>query len=142
MPKVYELTGSMGGIVEDAAELVFPNVQTCVAVVAVVGSRLVGAHVTIADRRRLSQVAEAVRRRGVPTEVYVVGPMFGAHNPLGPYNVNSFANFGGNLRVHDCAAGTGIDVRVRLNRGVTFEKKPHGAADATYQAIPLASFVG
>ena len=65
MPKVYELTGSMGGIVEDAAELVFPNVQTCVAVVAVVGSRLVGAHVTIADRRRLSQVAEAVRRRGV-----------------------------------------------------------------------------
>jgi hypothetical protein len=120
----YELTGSMTGIGTDT-ELVFPNVQTCVAVVAVVGQQLVGAHVTLADRSRLAKVAEKVKEKGMPSDLYAVGPILS-----GNYNVSSFANFGGTP--HICDTPGFIDVRARLVNGtVLFERRPAGSGGWT-----------
>jgi len=115
----YELTGSISNLVSDL-EIIFPNVLTCVAVVGYVRGALVGAHVTLADRTRLSQVASVMRSRyGTPSQLYVVGP-------IGSYNVSSFANFGAPVRVSDMPGG--IDVRATLNQGlVEFAKRPAGA---------------
>ena len=63
---VTEIRGSMRNIEVDT-ELIFPNVQTCLAVVALCGTQLVGAHVTLGDRGRLAAVAaELTRRFGAP----------------------------------------------------------------------------
>jgi hypothetical protein len=133
MPKnVYELTGliSRNVVVDD--ELVFPNVQTCIAVVAVIGGQLVGAHVTLGDRGRLSEVADEIQKRGTPTDVYVVGPI------LPTYNVNSFANFGG--QIHICDTQGFIDVRaVRTGGGVDFYSRDTGSA--TWMPIHHSSFL-
>ncbi|MBI1177753.1 hypothetical protein GC207_09980 [bacterium] len=134
MKEVKELTGSMRGVETDT-ELVFPNIQTCVAVVAVVGPTLVGAHITLADRGRLSAVAELIKKQGPVADLYVVGPI------LGPYNVSSFANFGG--RPHLCATPPGppwIDVRAKLiPGGVQFERRNTGTT--AWSAIPDDQFV-
>ncbi len=127
---VYEITGSMRNVEEDD-ELIFPNVQTCVAVVAVVGGRLVGAHVTLADRARLSKVAEEVRKRGIPSDLYVVGPV-----TSGSYNLSSFANFGGSP--HICDTPGFIDVRARIAGGaVSFERR---SGNGPWTAIHASEF--
>ncbi|WP_437509572.1 hypothetical protein [Sorangium sp. So ce1099] len=127
---VYELMGSMRNIAVDD-ELIFPNVQTCIALVAVAGGQMVGVHVTIADIERMSQVAEAVKRQGTVTDIYVVGPI----TPM--YNVSSFANLGGTLHVHDTPGF--IDVRARMvGSTVTFEKR--STAGHAWQEIPITSF--
>ncbi|WP_437624150.1 hypothetical protein [Sorangium sp. So ce1151] len=127
---VYELMGSMRNIAIDD-ELIFPNVQTCIALVAVAGGQMVGVHVTIADIERMSQVAEAVKRQGAVTDIYVVGPI----SPM--YNISSFTNFGGTLHVYDTPGF--IDVRARMiGSVVTFEQRPTGGH--AWQAIPITSF--
>jgi hypothetical protein len=132
---VYELTGSMRHI-EVGDDLVFPNVQTCIAVVAVVGGQMVGAHVTVADQGRMSKVAEEVQRRGTVTDLYVVGPISGTPG-FDPYNVNSFANFGGTVHIYDTPGF--IDVRAQMaGGGITFSKRPTGGH--AWETIPLASF--
>jgi hypothetical protein len=135
MANVFELTGTISrNIVADANELVFPNVQTCVALVAVIGNTMVGAHMTLADIGRVSKVAEEIKKRGAPRDVYVVGPV------LPRYNVSSIANFGG--RPHLCDTPGFIDVRARIAGGnVTFETKKTGEPDSAYQPRPDTSFV-
>ena len=130
---VTEIRGSMRNIEVDT-ELIFPNVQTCLAVVALCGTQLVGAHVTLGDRTRLATVANELRTRfGVPNEIYVVGPI---HS--GGYNVSSFANFGG--VPHICNVAGFIDVRAQLIAGeVTFESRP--TAGGAWAPIPDASFL-
>jgi hypothetical protein len=115
----YEITGSFGNIVSDD-EILFPNVLSCVAVVCRVGGGLVGVHITLADRGRLSEVATYVMNRyGRPSDVYVIGPVLGA------YNVNGFANFDCPIRVHDCSGG--IDVRAASSNGsLTFGTRTAG----------------
>ena len=132
--KVLEIRGSMKNIEIDT-ELIFPNVQTCLAVVALVGPQLVGAHVTLGDRPRLAAVANELRTRfGIPTELYVVGPI---HS--GGYNVSSFANFGG--IAHICDKPGFIDVRAQLVGGaVTFESRPTKDGGA-WTAIPASDFI-
>jgi hypothetical protein len=59
---VEELTGKLGHI-ETAGNdgaLIYPNVQSCVAVAAHAGGTLVGAHVTTGDRRRLGDIRRAL----------------------------------------------------------------------------------
>jgi hypothetical protein len=134
MPNVYELTGSMSNVVVDPYELVFPNVQTCLAVIGLSAATMIGAHVTIGDKGRLSQVAaKMVAAAGAPiTDVYVVGPSAG-------YNLMVLTN-AGHVRAHQCEGF--IDVRARrFGGGLTFEKKPTGASDAGYMEIPHGSFV-
>jgi hypothetical protein len=130
---VREITGLMRNIEVDT-ELIFPNVQTCLAVVALCGTQLVGAHVTLGDRERLAKVAaELTSRFGSPNELYVVGPI---HS--GGYNVSSFANFGG--VPHICNVAGFIDVRAQLIGGaVTFESRP--TSGGAWAAIPAASFL-
>jgi hypothetical protein len=134
MKEVRELSGSMRGVETDT-ELVFPNIQTCVAVVAVVGATLVGVHITLADRRRLSEVAELVKKQGTIADLYIVGPV------VGPYNTSSFANFGG--RPHLCATQPGppwMDVRARLVGGaVHFARRDTGTT--AWSPIPDSDFV-
>ena len=55
---VYELRGSMSNIEQDT-DLIFPNIQTCLGVVAVVRGQLVGVHLTMADQGRLDQAMTA-----------------------------------------------------------------------------------
>ncbi len=125
---VYELRGSMSNIEADT-ELVFPNVQTCVALVLVCGGQLVGVHLTLGDRERLSKVARLVLGRyGTPSDLYVIGPILG-----GGYNVSGLANFGG--RPHVCNTPGFIDVRALYNGGQpTFETRPAGGGGWT--ALP------
>lgn len=128
----YEITGSMANIVSDT-EVIFPNVLSCVAVACRTGGSFVGVHVTLADRGRLSQVAQQVSSRyGVVSEVYVIGPVLGA------YNVSSFANFQCPVYVHDTEGG--IDVRATMDGGAPrFEKSIAGAN--RWSDIPITSFV-
>jgi hypothetical protein len=126
---VYELTGSMSNLVSDT-ELVFPNVQTCVAVVAQVGNSLLGAHVTIADRGRLSELGQRFAGNS-PSALYVVGPIFGT------YNVSSFANFGAPTRVFDTPGY--IDVRARVV-GATVEVSTRPSGAVGWTVVPLQSF--
>ena len=130
---VYELTGSMRNIEVDD-ELIFPNVQTCLALVAVCGGQLVGVHMTIGDRRRTSDVArELTGRFGNPSDLYVVGPISSED-----YNYSSFANFGG--APHLCNIPGYIDVRARMVGGrVEFAQRPMGGGDWT--AIPADRFI-
>ena len=130
---VYEITGSMRHIEVDT-ELIFPNVQTCLAVVAVCGGQLVGAHVTLGDRARLAAVAAELKRRfGAPNQLYVVGPI---HS--GGYNVSSFANFGG--VPHICNTAGFIDVRAQLIGGaVIFESRP--TSGGAWMPIPATDFL-
>ena len=130
---VTEIRGSMHNIEVDT-ELIFPNVQTCLAVVALCGPKMVGAHITLGDRKRLAKVAkELISRFGAPNELYVVGPI---HS--GGYNVSSFANFGGIAHICDMAGF--IDVRAQLIGGaVTFESRP--TSGGAWAAIPSASFL-
>lgn len=130
---VYEITGRMGNIGVDT-ELIFPNVQTCLAVVAQYGAQLVGVHITLADRARLVKVAAEVQQRyGAPNELYVIGPI---HS--GGYNVSSFANFGGVAHICDLAGF--IDIRAQLIGGaVTFESRP--TSGGGWVGIPAANFL-
>ena len=136
MAKVFELTGNIGRNLVTDTTLVFPNVLTCVAVVAVSGARLVGAHVTQADASRLSEVGKKVKEvAGLASDIYVIG------NILPRYNVNSFANFGGRVRIHNCPGS--IDVRASLDGGsVKFEKKLISEPETDYQEIPTSQFQG
>ena len=72
---VYELRGSLSNVERDV-ELIFPNIQSCMAVIARAGGVLVGAHMTVGDRSRVAAVAQAVedKARVKPTEVYLIGP--------------------------------------------------------------------
>jgi hypothetical protein len=130
---VLEIRGSMSNIEVDT-ELIFPNVQTCLAVVGLCGTQLVGVHVTLGDRGRLGVVAAELQKRfGNPSDIYVVGPI---HS--GGYNVSSFANFGG--AAHICDMAGHIDVRAQLNAGtVTFESRPR--AGGAWTAIPASNFI-
>ena len=130
---VSEIRGSMVNIEVDN-ELIFPNVQTCLAVVALCGAQLVGAHITLGDRGRLAKVAAEMQRRfGIPNQLYVIGPI---HS--GGYNVSSFANFGGVAHICDIAGF--IDVRAQLLGGtVTFESRP--TSGGAWAAIPAANFL-
>ena len=139
----YEITGSFGNIVSDD-EIIFPNVLSCVAVACRVGGGLVGVHITLADRGRLSQVVEhVVSTYGRPNEVFVIGPVLGA------YNVSSFANFLCPIRVYDTSGG--IDVRASISFGAaSFATKQAGSSSSSgrgrgggggWTDIPLTRFV-
>lgn len=144
MTLALELTGRLNGIVSDN-EIIFPNVQTCVALVAVIHGSLVGAHLTLANRRNLSEVATkiATDHPGPITDLYVVGPVIGG--PGGDYNVSSFANFGG--RIHLCLTECvphGIDVRAVIQGGaVQFFRRPTAVGNygAGWNPIPAGQFV-
>ncbi len=129
---VYELTGSMANIVS-GDDLIFPNVQTCVAVACWMGGSFVGVHVTLGDRSRLSAVADAVSHRyGRPSRVYVVGPIFDS------YNVSAFANFGCPVSMFGTPGY--IDVRASSNGGVpSLATRPTGGG--AWTTIPDASFL-
>lgn len=127
----FEITGSMGNIVSDT-EVIFPNVLTCVAVACRVGGAFVGAHITLADRGRLSEVLRTITTRyGRVSEVYVIGPVLGA------YNVNAFANLKCPIYIHDCSGG--IDVRATMSGAPTFEKRTAGGG--SWSPISPAQFV-
>ena len=130
MRKVYELTGSLSNIVVET-DLLFPNVQTCVAVVAVASGQLVGAHVTLADRGRLLKVAQKLDQlsQGTPT-VYVIGPVRG-------YNLGPLTDIG-RVYFHECPGF--IDVSAAIVGGaVKFGKRATGSTGA-FEDIPLTSF--
>ena len=117
----FEITGSMGNIVSDT-EVVFPNVLSCVAVACRIGGGFVGAHITLADRPRLSEVLRTITNRyGRVAEVYVIGPVLGA------YNVNVFANLGCPIYIHDCAGG--VDVRARMDGAASFDTRIAGTGN-------------
>ncbi len=145
MKRAIELTGRMSGIVSDD-EIIFPNVQTCVALVAVINGTLVGAHLTLANRRNLAEVAAKIRSGfpGAITDLYVVGPVVGG--PGGDYNPSSFANFGG--RIHMClteCVPLGIDIRAVINGGtVEISRRPKAEGDwaSNWSVIPPGDFVG
>lgn len=127
----FEITGSMGNIVSDT-EVIFPNVLTCVAVACRVGGAFVGAHITLADRGRVSEVLRTITTRyGRVSEVYVIGPVLGA------YNVNVFANLKCPVYIHDCSGG--IDVRATMNGAASFEKRTAGGG--SWSPIAPTQFV-
>lgn len=133
MATAFEITGSFGNIVADN-DILFPNVLTCVAVICRISGGLVGVHMTLADRGRISQVAQhVIGRYGRPSDVYVVGPVLGA------YNASGFANFGCPVRIHDTPGG--IDVRARTSGGsLAISKSPAGAGGSD-TTIGIESFV-
>ena len=116
--------------IEVDIDLVFPNVQTCVAIVAVASGQLIGAHVTLADRGRLLRVAQKMDQlsQGTPT-VYVVGPVRG-------YNLGPLTDIG-RVYFHECPGF--IDVSASITGGVLkFGKRATGAGG--FEEIPLTSF--
>jgi len=131
--QVLEIRGSMANIEVDD-ELIFPNVLSCLALVAVCGGQLVGVHMTINDRGRTSDVArELTGRFGNPSDLYVVGPISSED-----YNYSSFANFGGTP--HLCNIPGYIDVRARMvGDRVEFEQCPTGTG--AWVAIPADQFI-
>ncbi len=145
MQLAIELTGSLRNIVTDD-DIIFPNVQTCVALIAVINGTLVGAHLTLINRRNLSAVANkiAADHPGAITDLYVVGPVLGG--PGGDYNPSAFANFGG--QIHMCltqCVPTGIDVRAVMAGGIVrIYRRPKTPGDhgSGWVLIPDNEFVG
>jgi hypothetical protein len=139
---VHELTGSMSNIARDS-ELIFPNIQTCVAVVAFGGGGLlVGAHMTIADRSRVEQVAVRVRAKcsSNPREIFVVGPS------LATWSLNPFKNSGhATLKTLDASKLGFFDLRARLDGGtIEFGIQPNNSnqtqSQSNFQSISIHAF--
>lgn len=107
---VYELRGSLANVERDT-ELIFPNIQTCMAAIGRVGGNLIGAHMTIGDRTRVAAVAQAVQNKGLapPAEVWLIGPSTNQWD-FGPFK------YGGATIVRVCDASTlgFVDVRATL----------------------------
>lgn len=108
---VHELRGSLSNVEKDT-ELIFPNIQSCVAAIARVGGSLVGAHMTIGDRSRVAAVAAAVENKALarPAEVFLIGPNLGSWD-FGPFK------YGGAAVVRACDASLlgYVDVKATLN---------------------------
>jgi|GEM_PF-6303478 len=144
MPSIVsELRGSMSNMERDS-ELIFPNIQTCVAVVGVMGNgELGGAHMTIADKTRVGAIA--IRLRAIcgsnPNEVYILGP------GLAGWDFSPFKNGGassvrtldasglGFLDVHAEASGGSVAIGIQPRTGNSPD--PQGN---NYQSVSLASF--
>lgn len=114
MTPVYELQGNIHNSIKIDGDLLFPNVQTCVAVVAVNGGSMAGAHVTLADRTRLHEVAAALEAAvgGTPS-IYAVGPVDGVYELTG---------LGGH--VHAFNTPGFLEVRAVLNGSLEFFVRP------------------
>ena len=128
--RVYELTGSFNNIQTDT-HLIFPNVQTCVAVVGASGGILVGVHATIGDKSRMRGIGERIARLcpGTPT-IYVVGPVSG-------YNLMPLVDYASGVRFYETPQF--IDVEAKLDNGaLSFGTGPVGAG--TFTEIPLSDF--
>jgi hypothetical protein len=92
-------------------------VQTCVAVVAVYGGSMAGAHITLADRSRLGQVALAlVTALGGQGEIYAVGP-------IDEYDLTALGD------VHSFRTPGFLEVRATLNGPAEFFVRPMGGGD-------------
>jgi hypothetical protein len=130
----YELTGgsNVGGIKTDT-ELIFPNVETCVAVVAVDGGSLVGAHVTLYDSKRMNGVAAAIGRtcNSNHPDIYVCGP---GNN----HNLMALMDVG---QVRGKVIDGFVDIKASIVGGaLQFYTKPQGSSDTQYKAIDMSSF--
>lgn len=140
---VHELRGSMSNLERDT-ELIFPNIQTCVAVIGVTaGGVLGGAHMTIGDRNRVAAIA--VRLRAIcgsnPSEVFILGP------GLDGWDLTPFKNGGAStVKALDASALGFLDVHAAANGGsVTIGIQPRTGNSPdpqgnNYQAISLSSF--
>ena len=115
MAYVYEITGSMRNIPVDT-ELIFPNIQTCIALTGVAGGNLVGAHATLADRTRMLRIGRAMQKRATGlSHIFVVGPAVG-------YNLGPLIDV---ARVHVLVTEAYIDVRAVATPGrPQFYKRP------------------
>jgi hypothetical protein len=74
--QVYELTGKMQNIMSDDHSLGFPRISSCCAVVINTATTLIGAHLTVADNKRLKEVVPKIAERvgGMPAlQIYFVG---------------------------------------------------------------------
>jgi hypothetical protein len=119
--------GNPTGSIRSDTELTFPNVQSCMALVAVSGVTMAGVHVTLADRNRLGEVVVALRNFiGGDATLYVVGPTT-------DYNMPALGNARG-FEPH-CY----VDVRAHLTGGLEFYVRPMGGAGA-WQRLDMALF--
>ncbi len=129
----YEITGSLGNVVSDD-EILFPNLLSNVAVTCRVGGGLVGANLSLNDRAKLAEfVTYVVCRYGRPSDVFVAGPVLGAHN------LNAFASFLCPILVLDTSGGS--DVRAKTSNGsLSFALRPN--AGAGFSNVSLDRFIG
>jgi len=108
---VHELRGFLSNVEKDT-ELIFPNIQSCVAAIARIAGTLVGAHMTIGDRSRVAAVVAAVENKALvrPAEVFLIGPNLSAWD-LSPFK------YGGAATVRACDASLlgDVDVKATLN---------------------------
>jgi hypothetical protein len=117
MTHVYETQGNLTRSIKVDNDLFFPNVQTCVAVVAVFGGYMAGAHVTLHDRSRLPAIAEALRAAlGGAGTVYAVGP-------IGPYDLSGLGE------VHTLTTPGFVEIRATLGVSVELWIRPTGGGD-------------
>lgn len=112
MTDVFEMRGNIANSIVVDGDLRFPNVQTCVAVVAVHGGAMAGAHVTLADRNRLAAVGQALRAAlGGDGMLYAVGP-------IDAYDLGAMGD------VRTFATPLFLEVRATINGAVEFFVRP------------------
>ncbi len=135
---VYELTGSMRNIETDAKALLFPRLQTCVAVIANTSKVLVGMHLTIANKQDLGATINKFREKIPETcAVYVVGAF--AH-----WEGRTFSEFTAVSQMlyrYDTSPHGHVDVLATRGQGyeVDFTFKPQDAAENNYAPISPSS---
>ncbi len=127
MTPVYEMQGNIERSIKEDTDLVFPNVQTCVAAIAVHGGSMAGAHLTLADRNRLGQVGQALLNAlGGDGSIYCVGPIDG-------YDLDAL---GGNVSTFRTPGF--LEVRATLNGAVEFFVRPIDGGD--WQRLDMSLF--
>lgn len=132
---VYELTGSMRNIETDANALLFPRLQTCVAVIANTSKVLVGMHLTIANKDNLEATIVKFREKITDTcAVYVAGAF--THWP--GHDFGEFSSVSGLLYRYDTSVHGHVDLLAKRGQGyeVDFTFKAQGASENNYAPIP------
>ncbi len=130
MANVYEMTGgdAANSIVLDN-ELIFPNVLTCMALVAINGGQMAGIHVTTLDAERMNEIGAALRA------AVGDGARFIAIGPIAPYNLSAL----GSPDVRALCTAGGIDVRFTFNGNEECFLRPNSGGG--WQKLANAVFV-
>lgn len=133
MANVYELTGGFNNIVQDLNQLVFPNVLTCMALVAYDGARLIGVHFTQLDQSTARVQGAWARVQAISAgnhDVYVAGPAWNGSLLTVLHPMAAMIRAG--------ITPSGVDVRATLAGGVvTLEHSPAGSG-GPWTALAMA----
>lgn len=130
----------MSNIETDIFELMFPNIQTCCAVVVNTGYGLIGVHLTKSDSSRFLDIAARIAAKESvdksSSAVYFIGA-------LSNYNKtdlrNAFRTISHNIFIYDTSCLGYVDLNARKSVGLSVEFK-HKPSSAYGPYIPISTY--